>query len=167
MALGLGNTPTRSLSCELHARLPSPGIQMALKLTETVSLKSIKSHFQRNVRGAPCNASIAVLRLPGVYRNAYPSIVTIDRAVMISGGHPCRASRPDSASSNLPPTSCNKAMPWHLRHRSGADARIVYSIDGRVLFHAVFLASTLPRSHQCRIFPALAPSSPPSSMGRP
>lgn len=53
---------------------------------------------------------------------------------MISGGHPCRTSRPDSASSNLTPTSCNKAMPRHLRHGAGVDAKVVYSIDGRCCF---------------------------------
>ena len=100
--------PTRSLSCELHARLLLD-MQAALTLTsETVSLQGIDSHFQRNVRGAPCNTSLMVLPLLGVYRNALPSIVPVNGAVMISGGHPCRASCPDSAGSNLPPTSCNK-----------------------------------------------------------
>ena len=100
--------PTRSLSCELHARLLLD-VQPALTLTtETVSLESINSHFQRNVRGAPCNTSLTVLPLLGVYRNALPSIVPVNGAVMISGGHPCRASCPDSAGSDLPPTSCNK-----------------------------------------------------------
>lgn len=67
-------------------------IQAALKLTETVSPKSVELHFHRNVHGAPCNASLAVLPLPGVYRNEHPSIVSVDGAVMISGGNPCLTS---------------------------------------------------------------------------
>ena len=68
-------------------------IQAALKLTETVSLASVELHFHRNVRGAPCNATLTVLPLPGVYRDAHPSIVSVDGAVvMISGGNPCRTS---------------------------------------------------------------------------
>jgi hypothetical protein len=63
MALGLGNKPTRSLSCGLHACWPSPGYTAALKLTETVSPKGIESHFLRNVRGAPCNTALTVLPL--------------------------------------------------------------------------------------------------------
>jgi hypothetical protein len=41
---------TRSLlSCELHARLLLLDVQPPLKLTETVSLRSLKPHFHRNV----------------------------------------------------------------------------------------------------------------------
>lgn len=157
--------PIRSLSCELHARLLLD-VQAALKLTtETVSLESIDSHFQRNVRGAPCNTSLTVLPLPGVYRNAYPSIVSVNGAVMISGGHPCRTSCPDSAGSNLPPTSCIKAMP---RQSAMVPALMpkscIVSMGGAVSrsISGIHLAEIAPAYEM----PALALSSPPSSRRR-
>ena len=130
--------PTRSPSCELHARLLLD-VQAALMLTtETVLLESIDSHFQRNVRGAPCNTSLTVLPLPGVYRDAYPSIVSVNAAVMISGGHPCRASCPDSAGSNLPPNILQQSHATAVRHSAGFDAKVVYSIDGWCCFTQYF-----------------------------
>lgn len=155
----------KSLAVLRTSRSPSP-VQPPLKLVETVSLRGLKSHFHRNVRGAPCNTIVAILHAPCAYRNAHGGILFVDRAVTISRGHPCYAmTLPPTlpAKVQFSPISCDTGHATAARPSTGVDARVVYSIGVRC-FTKYFWHQSLPRSHQRRRCAALAPSSPPCSL---